>query len=141
MWYETEVDIDAAPEKVWAVLTDVEHWPEWTPSMTLVQRLEDGPFGVGSTVRVRQPRLPQTVYTITEYEPGQTFNWAAKSPGLTAAGGHHVAPRDDGRTTVRLTFDQTGVLAPLIGLLTARLTRRYVTLEAQGLKQRCEPPS
>jgi uncharacterized protein YndB with AHSA1/START domain len=138
MRYEIEVDIDAAPEAVWVVLADVERWPEWTPSMTLVRRLEDGPFGVGSTVRVRQPRLPQAVYTITEYEPGQAFSWAARSPGVTTAGGHHVVPHEDGHATVRLTLDQTGVLAPLVGLVTARLARHYVTLEAEGLKRRCE---
>jgi uncharacterized protein YndB with AHSA1/START domain len=138
MRYEIEVDIDAAPEAVWEVLADVERWPEWTPSMTLLRRLEDGPFGLGSTVRVRQPRLPQAVYTITDYEPGQTFTWATRSPGVKTVGGHHVVPRGDGHATVRLTLDQTGVLAPLAGLFSARLARRYVTLEAEGLKQRCE---
>jgi uncharacterized protein YndB with AHSA1/START domain len=140
MRYEIEVDIDAAPDAVWAVLADVERWPEWTPSMTLVRRLEDGPFGVGSRVRVRQPRLPQAVYTITEYEPGQTFSWAARSSGVTTVGGHHVVPHEDGHATVRLTLDQTGVLAPLVGLFAARLARRYVALEAEGLRRRCESP-
>lgn len=141
MRYEIAVDIDAAPEKVWAVLADVEHWPEWTRSMIRVQRLEDGPFGLGSTARVRQPRLPQAVYTVTEYEPGQNFTWATRSPGITIVGGHHVVSREDGHATVRLTVDQTGVLAPLVGLFAGRLTRRYVTLEAEGLKRRCESGS
>jgi uncharacterized protein YndB with AHSA1/START domain len=136
--YEIEVDIEATPEAVWAVLADVERWPEWTVSMTLVRRLEDGPFGVGSTARVRQPRLPQAVYTVTEYEPGQSFTWAARSPGVTTTGGHHVVLREDGHATVRFTLDQTGVLAPLVGLFAARLARRYVTLECAGLKRRCE---
>ncbi|HEY0538748.1 MAG TPA: SRPBCC family protein [Actinoallomurus sp.] len=138
MRYEIEVDIDAAPETVWAVLVDVERWPEWTPSMTSVQRLEDGPFGVGSTVRVRQPKLPQAVYTVTEYERGQAFSWAARSPGIMTAGGHQVVSHQDGHATVRLTLDQTGVLASLVGLFAARLAHRYVTMEAEGLKRRCE---
>lgn len=138
MHYEIEVDIDAAPDAVWAVLADVERWPEWTPSMTLVRRLEDGPFGVDSTVRVRQPRLPQAVYTVTEYEPGQAFTWTTTSPGVTTVGDHQVVPRDGGHTTVRLALDQTGVLTPLIRPFAARLTRRYIALEGEGLKRRCE---
>lgn len=138
MRYEIEVDIDAEPATVWAVLADVERWPDWTSSMTLVRRLEDGPFGVGSTVRVRQPKLPTAVYTVTEHAPGQAFTWAARSPGVTTVAGHHVVSREGGHATVRLTLDQTGVLAPVVGLLAAKLTRRYVTLEAEGLKRRCE---
>jgi carbon monoxide dehydrogenase subunit G len=42
MRYETQVAIHATPEAVWAVLAEVERWPEWTPSMTLVRRLERG---------------------------------------------------------------------------------------------------
>ena len=138
MRYEIEVGIDAAPEAVWAALADVEHWPDWTSSMTLVRRLEDGPFGVGSTVRVRQPKLPPAVYTVTEYEPGRSFAWTATAPGMTTTGDHQVIARANGHCTVRLMLDQTGVLAPLAGLFAGRLARRYVTLEAEGLKRRCE---
>ena len=64
MDYEVSVDIDATPGEVWNVLTDVGRWPEWTPTVTRVERLDLGPFQVGSTVMIRQPRLPPTVWRV-----------------------------------------------------------------------------
>lgn len=135
--YEIDVDIDAAPETVWAVLTDVERWPTWTESMTKVERLADGEFSTGSVARVKQPRLPTTVWTVNEFEPGTYFSWVAKSPGIMTVGGHEVTAVN-GSTRVRLSLRQTGALAAIMGLLLSRRSRRYVDMEAHGLKRRCE---
>jgi hypothetical protein len=39
---------------------------------------------------------------------------------------------------VTLTLEQRGLFAPLLRLLTAKMTRRYMDLERLGLKQRSE---
>lgn len=137
MRFEASIRIDATPQQVWEIYADVERWPEWTRSVTSVERLDIGPFAVGSRARVRQPRLPTTVWTVTELIAGSHFLWEAKGPGLTTIGGHLVeADRDDARATARL--DQHGPGGAVIGRLTASLTRRYLDLEVAGLKARVE---
>ena len=64
------------------------------------------------------------------YDPGFTG-------GLTVAR-HDVIPESDKRTQVRQQLDQRGPLGALVGLLMRGMTRRYLDLEAAGLKTRSE---
>jgi len=138
MHFETSTDIDAALGDVWMVLTDVERWPQWTTSMTSVERLDEGPFAVGSRARVRQPRLPAAVWEVVDLEPEVSFSWTAKTAGITTTAEHRLTPRPGGGVGVTLSIRQTGRLSPLVALLTSRITRRYVHMEADGLQRRCE---
>ncbi|MFI0354683.1 SRPBCC family protein [Actinomadura sp. 9N407] len=133
MRFEITVGIDAAPETIWDLLIDIEHWPRMTASVTQAQRLDDGAFGKGSRVRVDQPKLQPAVWTVTEFEPGRSFVWESRTPGIVTTGAHIVT--DDG---VTLSLTQKGAAAPLLGLLYGRLIRRYVTMEAEGLKRLAE---
>ncbi len=139
--YEVSDDIDAPIEQIWSVLTDVERMPEWTSSMTHARRLDQGPLAVGSTVRIKQPRLPAAVWRVRELTPMRSFSWTATSGGITTDARHALATGSGRTTTVTFTIRQSGLLAPLVGLLTAALTRRYVNAELQGLKSRSESPA
>ena len=129
------VDIQVPPSRVWAVMTDVETWPEWTPSMTSVHKLDAGPLGVGSRVRVKQPKLAPAVMTVTAWDPDRGFDWVTKNAAVTALARHTIEPADRGcRVTLSVTF--SGPLAGLITLLYGGLTRRYIRMEAEGLQRR-----
>jgi hypothetical protein len=52
-----------------------------------------------------------------------------------------VTSIDEGRTMVHQTIEQRGPLGVIVGMLTRRLTRRYLDLEAQGLKTRSDQTS
>jgi uncharacterized membrane protein len=137
MRYEVQVDIAAPADAVWAVLVDVERWPEWTPSIRRVERLGDGPLAVGSQVRIWQPRFPAAVWRITTFAPGRGFAWTSTAPGMTSVGDHRIAAGDDA-VTVTLSIAQEGPLAAVFAVLAGGLTRRYVDTEAQSLRRRCE---
>ena len=138
MTYRTTIDIDAPLERVWDVLMDVERWPDWSPTMTSVERLEPGMFRPGSTARIKQPRLPEAVWRVTELVPQKSFTWSAHSRGVTTVARHIVTAREEGGTRARGEIDQHGPLALLARIFFSRLTKRYLKQEAQGLKQRCE---
>jgi uncharacterized membrane protein len=131
------VIIDAPPEKVFAVLCDVERWPEWTSTMTSVRRLEIGPFAVGSTAQVRQPKLRPAVWQVTELDENRNFTWTTRSPGLRMKAGHLVEPHGAG-SRVALSFEMSGLFAPLVARLYGRLIDEYVATESLGLKKRTE---
>ena len=138
---ERVIDIAAPPERVWAVMSDVERWPEWTRSVTRVERLDRGPLAVGSRARVRQPRFPAAVWTVSALEPGRFFEWRSPAPGLLSVGGHRVEAVGERASRVTLSLAWSGPLAPVMRLLFGKLSRRYVEMEAQGLKRRCEASS
>ena len=74
--------IDAPAERVWAVLADVERWPEWTASVSRVELLTSAPLGMGGRVRIDQPKLRPAVWTVTLWQPGQRFVWESTNPGV-----------------------------------------------------------
>lgn len=138
MEYTVSITIDAPAARVWSILSDVERWPEWTASITSVQRLGSGTFALGSRARVAQPKLSPMVWTVTSMQVNRSFEWTATMPGVTSVGGHRIADGPGDGVTVTLSIRQTGLLAPIIGLFAGGLTRRYIEMEAEGLKRRAE---
>jgi hypothetical protein len=61
-----------------------------------------------------------------------------RSPGGVTEARHDVTPDGAGRTRVRQVLDQRGLLGTLVGLLMRPMTKRYLDLEAAGLKARSE---
>jgi uncharacterized membrane protein len=145
MHFTLSVDIQAPPDVVWAVWSDVERWPEWTAGVSRVDVLARGerpeaaagPLAVGTRVRIRQPKFPPAVWQVTEVEENRRFTWVSVSPGAHVTGSHTIEPHAGGsRATLALTF--AGPIARLVGWLSRSLTERYLHLEADGLKARSE---
>ena len=135
---ESSVEVAASAATVWEVYADVERWPEWTASITRIEALDGPELAVGKRFAIKQPRLPRLVWEIATLEPGAAWTWQQGSPGGLTLAVHEVVPLGPGRTLVRQRIDQRGPVGTLVGVLMRGLTRRYLAMEAEGLKARCE---
>lgn len=89
------------------------------------------PLQVGSRVRIKQPRLPATVWTVSDLVEGKQFTWTADNPGVRTRASHCVVGRADG-SQATLWIDQggrprVGGGGPLRGL-----SRRNLQMDAAG---------
>ncbi|MEZ5412112.1 MAG: SRPBCC family protein [Acidimicrobiales bacterium] len=136
---ESSIEIEASASVVWRVFSLVEAWPEWTASVRRVTPLDGSELAVGRRYEIVQPRFPRLVWTVTELDAGEGWTWRQRSPGATTLAVHEVVPLDGGRRTlVRQRIDQRGPGGVLVGFLSRSLTRRYLALEAAGLKRASE---
>lgn len=95
----TEIEIDAPPQAVWMILTDLQRYSEWNPFVVS----SDGAVAVGKRLSNRlQPAggKPRTFKpTVTVVDPPRTFEWLGHLgfPGIF-----------DGRHRFELTATPTG---------------------------------
>ena len=138
--FAISIDVPAPPDRVWQVMSDVERWHEWTPSVSKIKRWKSGSLAVGHRAMVYQPRFPPAMWKVTAIEPGRSFTWVSVAPGLRVVATHGVAAAGSG-TRATLSLDYQGLFGGLMARLTRAITERYLALEANGLKARSEDPS
>lgn len=126
-----------SPEVVWGILSDVEHWRDWTPTVIDIKPLDGTGLKVGAKFRVLQPKLRPSIYEVTECVPNRRFTWVQKFAGGVMIAEHQIAV-SDGATRVELSFASQGLMANIAANLTSGMIRNYVAIEARSLKKRCD---
>jgi hypothetical protein len=135
------IEINVSPARVWPVLLDVERWPEWTTSVTRVQRMDIGPLTLGSRTRIWQPKLMPAVWQVTSLdEKRRIFAWTTRGVGIKIVGRHQVeAVGAHSRVTLSVHF--SGLLGAIVARIYRDLNWDYLSREANGLRCRCESPA
>jgi hypothetical protein len=106
----SELEIAAAPETVWEVLTAFERWPSWNPDVKSMA--VEGPVASGSVFRWKAG--PGTITsTIQHVEPPREIAWTGRTLGLEAFHVWQLEPRG-GKTLVRTEESFAGLLARLL---------------------------
>lgn len=130
--------VESERSAVWQLLSDVERWPSWTPTVTSIRGLTSSVLAVGSRFEVVQPRLRPVVMEVTEIDPGASFTWRSVQRGLQTEATHSTTAVGTTRTQVELSFTLAGPFAAAVWFVYGRLIRRYVATEASCLRAAAE---
>jgi len=137
MRIEHSIDIAASVRRVWELTADIESWPEFTTTITTIERLDTAPLQVGSAARVKQPGQRARVWTITAIDPEQRFVWSTGLLGTTVTAAHILRESEAG-TANTLSVDIEGKLSRLIGTLVRRPIASALETENDGFKAAAE---
>ena len=119
------IEIPAPPAVVWAVLTDLEAYPQWNTLLSV-----RGSLSEGETVAARLsiPGLPTIRIrpTVTAVEPERALRWQSTLFGVRAEHAFLLASTADGGTRFRQREQFTGPLAtPVVNRLERRIRRGF----------------
>ena len=104
--------INAGPEVVFQILTNMEKYPEVVSGITNIDVLTDGPVGLGTKfkeTRVVFGREANEVMEFTEFEPPNRYVLEANSHGSHYRTVHEIKPNATGGTDLTLEFIATPV--------------------------------
>lgn len=134
-----EITIEAPPEVVLGVITDLEAYPEWIDD---IQRVEiDGTDADGRPSRARfmaSAAGMEAAYTLAyRYAPNEVSWELTEGDLLSQLDGSYLLTPADGTVWVRYTLEGD-VSVPLPGFMKKRVARRILDEGLRGLKQRSE---
>jgi uncharacterized protein YndB with AHSA1/START domain len=134
--YETTAQVAAAPDDVWAVLTDGAGWSTWDSGVTAVE----GRIQPGEKVTIRTEVAPGRAFpvTVTAFEAPRRLEFSGGMPLALFRGvrTYTLTPADGG-TAFRMREEYSG---PLLGLIWRSMPDLQPSFDrfAAGLKRRVE---
>ncbi|MFL5348249.1 MAG: SRPBCC family protein [Hyalangium sp.] len=118
-------EIAASPDRVFAVLKDLDSAKQWMPSLVGIEKLSPGPFGVGTQWRETRRMFGSNaseVYEVTRFEPGRSLELYVDGTQGSSKRGHFryrylLEPSGGNATTLSLTAEIGGMgfLLELLG--------------------------
>ncbi|WP_377189256.1 SRPBCC family protein [Ruegeria meonggei] len=141
--HERNLTIDAAPESVWAVLSQYMHIDAFAPQITSVDALTDGEVGKGSKRRNHFANGTSVVEEVTAWKPGSGYtvklSEMAAMPLHEACSEIRITPIG-GKSKVTWTFDyrvKYGPIGWLVGQTMMKMMMgKIIVANLQGLSEK-----
>lgn len=138
---QTEIEIKAARERIWSILTDVEAYPDWNPFIRSIRG--DLVRGARLEVRIQPPGAKGMTFrpTVLVAETDRELRWLGHFlfPGLFD--GEHsfvIEPTASGQVIFRQSERFSGILVSLFRGSLDGATRRGFEEMNRALKARAE---
>lgn len=148
MQFESEVTVNAPPERVMAAMADLEAWPDWMQGLVRAEKLTPEPFGVGTRwreVRKMFGHEAEEIFEVTEYQPPHRLGlFVDGSQGTSGKGEYRfvymLEPVGEGATRMVLSGDieMPGMVARLFGFLLKGMFRKGCERDLNALKAHLE---
>lgn len=138
---ESQVQISASPEEVFAYLSDLEKHPEWSHSLE-VKKTSEGQVGVGASYRSKGKNFGITAsetVEVTEHRPNERFAWRTTGAmGMKFGWSFKLTPREGGTLLIERFEPPGGLVGSLINLATGSSTRKAMQEGLGRIKVRLE---
>lgn len=135
--FASKVVINAAPERVWAILTESERYTAWNSTVSRVE----GHIAKGETVKVHATISPGRVFPVkvTALDAPRRMVWTGGMPLGLFKGERvfDVLPAANGATEFSMRESFTGPLAPIFGRMIPDLQPAFDDF-ARDLKHEAE---
>jgi uncharacterized membrane protein len=122
---ENTIEIARSAEDVFDYWVDLAREPEWNPKARQVEKLTDGPVGLGT--RFEGEYLKGDTMTIEYVRFERPLAWATvgRSPRLDVKGEGRISDREDGvRLVMRMELSPKGALRLLLPILGGFMRRQ-----------------
>jgi uncharacterized protein YndB with AHSA1/START domain len=122
---ENTVDIRRSPEEVFDYCTDILREPEWNPRTRRVEKLTQGPVGLGTRFEGEWIKGNPMVIEYVRFERPTQWATTGRSTRLDAKSEGRVSATQDGaHLTVRMELRPRGLLTFLLPLMRRTMHRR-----------------
>jgi len=137
---QTQIEIQASPEKIWNILMDFDHYPEWNPFIKSISG--DKKPGSKLTNFIQPPGENGMTFkpVVLINKANQEFRWLGKLWGGGFFNGeHYFILKDLGNNTIQFIHGEkfTGILVGMLGGM-LKNTKNGFELMNQALKARAE---
>jgi len=135
MRFSSSIIINAPPDDVFALVDNLEDWPQWIPSIKKIEKVSEGPLREGSQIRVtaRSGITIELLMTLTEFIPGQRGILEGSIWGTRMVRYYNFEAVEQG-TKLTAGGEVTGLLAALVRRGGQRLSEEII----QAAKQKIE---